>query len=154
MSVELDVDGLVRSLTELGAHLDRETSKAMTAAGAIAAADARTRAPKGPTSQLANSIEGERATGSFTNGDLRGGFVAAAPHALYVEEPTRAHEIKPRHRRFLRIPQAGGFMFRRRVWHPGTAAQPFMGPAIDATAFDVDAEFQAAIDIAIHKAGF
>jgi HK97 gp10 family phage protein len=83
-------------------------------------------------------------------------FGAAKRYARYVEEGTRPHEIRPvraRALRFVVTPRSqaitrrgrmvtvfryrGRFtrrgpraVFARRVWHPGTWARPFIGPAV------------------------
>lgn len=55
-----------------------------------------------------------------------------APYTIYVEFPTRAHEIKARPGGLLvwTDPASGARFAARSVWHPGTAAQPFMRPAL------------------------
>ena len=67
--------------------------------------------------------------------------IASADYAAYVEQGTRAHEIRPKARKALRwaasagdarltgTPRKGGRVrFAKRVQHPGTKAQPFMLP--------------------------
>ena len=54
---------------------------------------------------------------------------ATAPHAVFVEDDTRPHEIRPRRAKMLRWEQGGEVRFARVVRHPGTRAKPFMGPA-------------------------
>jgi hypothetical protein len=54
---------------------------------------------------------------------------ATAPHAVFVEDDTRPHEIRPRNARMLRWEQGGEVRFARVVQHPGTRGKPFMGPA-------------------------
>jgi len=81
-------------------------------------------------------------------------ITAPTEYARYVEEGTNAHWIRPKaafgSRGPLRAGQSrrkandfgvgrgsflrwygpgGGIYFAREVWHPGTVAQPFMGPA-------------------------
>ncbi len=69
-------------------------------------------------------------------------------YAQYVEEGTKPHEIKPRIKRILHWQTAGprgkkirglsrnvqgpmGYeVFKNRVWHPGTKAQPYIAPQI------------------------
>ena len=154
IDVEIDADGLDEALDEYPLELDRQMTRAMRNAGALVAAKARTLAPRGPTSHLSNSIQGTEPTGSFVRGTLTGGAVAIAAYAEYVEAGTRPHEIRPRHRRSLRFPSsAGGFAFRRRVLHPGTRAQPFMEPALEAVADAIVDELQAAADLAAARVG-
>ena len=62
---------------------------------------------------------------------------ATAPHAIFVEYPTRPHVILPRRpggvlRFSVGIAPAVGLgrvIFTKRVFHPGTRAQPFLRPA-------------------------
>lgn len=48
-----------------------------------------------------------------------------------VEYGTQPHIIRARPGGVLAFPGAGGTVFAREVHHPGTAPQPFMGPAFD-----------------------
>lgn len=154
IALDLDVDGLTEAVAKLSRELEAEGRKVMTRAGAMAAAKARELAPVGETAALRNSIQGEPAKGSFAAGTLEGSIVALAPYASHVEAGTRPHEIRPKHRRFLRIPVQGGFLFRRRVMHPGTRPQPYLAPAVELVMDDVSAEFEAAMEIALIRAGF
>jgi HK97 gp10 family phage protein len=69
-------------------------------------------------------------------------------YAKYVEEGTKPHAIRPRVKKWLywqsqgprgqKIPSAPGIIgpkgfetFRKEVWHPGTKAQPFIGPTVE-----------------------
>lgn len=154
IDVEIDADDLGDALDEYAIELDRQMTRAMRNAGALLAAKARTLAPRGPTSHLSGSIQGLEPTGSFVRDSLTGGAVAIAAYAEYVEAGTRPHEIRPRHRRSLRFPsRGGGFAFARRVLHPGTRAQPFMEPALDAVADAIVDELQAAADLAAARVG-
>lgn len=55
-----------------------------------------------------------------------------APYTLWVEYSTRAHEIKARPGGLLvwTDPISGAKFSAKRVWHPGTTAQPFLRPAL------------------------
>lgn len=150
---EIDADDLAEALDAYALDLERQMTRAMRNGGAMLAAEARARAPRGPTSHLAGSIQGIEPTGSFLAGTLSGGAVAIAAYAEYVESGTDPHEIRPRYRSALRWPALGGFRFARRVHHPGTRAQPFMEPALDAVADRIVAEMQAAADLAAARAG-
>lgn len=64
---------------------------------------------------------------------------------LFIENGTRAHEIRPRRARILRWPANAGdrrlsgsarsgttdFIYARRVRHPGTSADPFLVPGAE-----------------------
>jgi hypothetical protein len=47
---------------------------------------------------------------------------AKAPHAVFIQEGTKPHMIRPVHRKAL----AWDGMVRKKVWHPGTQANPFL----------------------------
>lgn len=54
-------------------------------------------------------------------------------YALFVHEGTRAHQIRPRHKRFLRFPSTrtrGGFAFARVVRIPARRGVPFLRDAL------------------------
>ncbi len=55
-------------------------------------------------------------------GDVTGVVVADA-RWIYNDLGTKAHEILPKRRKFLKFTVGGGPVFARRVWHPGTKAQ-------------------------------
>jgi hypothetical protein len=54
------------------------------------------------------------------------------PAALYVVLPTRPHEIRPKRARALRfVPTGGrGFVFAKKVNHPGYRGDPFLQQAL------------------------
>lgn len=68
---------------------------------------------------------------------------ARANYAAYVEFGTKAHDIKPRTKKVLAWPAAGGarlsgspkrgakMIFARKVHHPGTKPQPFLVPGAE-----------------------
>lgn len=70
-----------------------------------------------------------------------GAEVHAGGAAVYLEEGTRAHDIRPRKAKVLAFapngtgrlsgaPRKGGpVIFAKKVHHPGTKAYPFLGPA-------------------------
>lgn len=55
-----------------------------------------------------------------------------------VEHGTQPHVIRPRDAGALRFVAGGGVVFAGEVHHPGTAPQPFMGPAFDRQAPGLD----------------
>lgn len=57
-----------------------------------------------------------------------------APHALFVHWGTKAHEIRPRRKKVLRWVGPNGFVFARRVWHPGYKGDPYLIRARSAVA--------------------
>lgn len=62
---------------------------------------------------------------------LRLRIFATAPHARWVHDGTRPHEIRPRHARALRFRTGGRVVFAQRVWHPGTRGTKFLAKAVE-----------------------
>lgn len=69
--------------------------------------------------------------------------VARAAYAAAVEYGTRPHTILPRSRKVLKFNVGGREVFARKVNHPGTRPQPFMGPG--AAAAQIGRHVRAAI---------
>lgn len=151
---EFEIDDVAEGLALLESELEANVRAALVVGQNLVAARARELCPQGPTSLLRNSIQPLPLTGNFLGGSLEAPVEAGAPYALPVEEGSRPHVIEPRHRRALRWPVEGGFRFARRVHHPGTAAQPFMEPALRAVEDDVTAELEAAVELSLVRAGF
>jgi hypothetical protein len=80
------------------------------------------------TGVLQDSIHGLAPTN--TSNGAEGILAALAPYASYLEEGTKAHEIKARRAPFLHWEDEEGHHYAKRVWHPGTQASPFIGPAV------------------------
>lgn len=59
-----------------------------------------------------------------------------ANYVMIEEEGSRPHLIRARRRKALRIPVAGGVIFRRQVWHPGTVGTHFMTRSLPLAAAD------------------
>lgn len=153
MEIDFDVAGLVEGLEMLESEIDAATTQAMRTSVELVAATARELAPK-KTSELTESIQALPVTGSFSAGTLEGEVAAGAAHALPQEEGARPHDIRPKFRRSLRFPVEGGYGFAKVVKHPGNKPQPFMAPALERNASDIAAEFGAAIELALRRAGF
>ena len=78
---------------------------------------------------------------------------ANASYALFVDQPTKAHEIKARRAPFLVFfwgpPKGpGATIFARKVWHPGTRGALFT----DMTAKHMVGRFQVSAQVAIDAA--
>lgn len=74
-----------------------------------------------------------------------------AKYGPFVHEGTPAHVINPRFKKVLRfVPRGGnGFVFARRVFHPGTKSDPFLYDAINRKRGDVYATFAKATNMAL-----
>lgn len=66
-----------------------------------------------------------------------------APHAIFVHWPTKPHLIKPRKKKVLRWPAAGGFRFAKVVHHPGYKGDPWMVRAAAMAPLTFDRHVQA-----------
>ncbi|NUS58673.1 MAG: hypothetical protein HOV66_28050 [Streptomycetaceae bacterium] len=75
------------------------------------------------------NLEGSISTD--VDGDGLGGVVGpTADYGAYVEYGTEPHVIRA-HGGYLKFTIGGRTVFVRQVNHPGTAPQPYMGPAFD-----------------------
>lgn len=73
-----------------------------------------------------------------TGGRAVGHDPSRAPHAMFVIFGTRPHVIKPNKKKALRWVGPGGFVFAKKVNHPGYRGDDYMGRAKD----DAIAQFQ------------
>lgn len=75
---------------------------------------------------------------------------AKAPYALFVDQPTKPHDIVARRAKLLRFfwPKIGGWFVGKKVRHPGTDGAHFT----DAAAFVFGARTPAAVESAIASA--
>ncbi len=62
-------------------------------------------------------------------------------YAPFVEYGTKAHDILPRRAKALSIPASDGFIFVRRVKHPGSKPYPFMFLNLEARVEGATQEF-------------
>jgi HK97 gp10 family phage protein len=154
MDIDLDAEDFAQGLERLISELDTNVERALRGGLEVVAATAKELAPKGATSQLANSIAVGDVSGSFVEGTLAGEVFAGAPHALPVEEGARPHVIKARFRRALAWPIEGGFAFAKAVNHPGNRPQPFLRPALERHEADIEDEIAAAVELSLERAGF
>lgn len=156
MEIKLDVRGLTASLGRLMDEMDRTFEGAMAESMDIVAQEAAIRAPL-VTGELVLSINAAPVTGSLSAGTLTGIVAASAPQALWVEEGTKAHVIRPRKKKALRWASNGtgaeGWRFAKKVNHPGTKAKPFLKPALASKREAIESKFEAATRLAIRRAG-
>lgn len=104
----------------------QQASRVMGGLGRSIVRNARGRVPV-RSGELRDSIG---STLSTTSSAVRLEVFATAPHARFVHEGTRPHEIRPRHARALRFQIGGRVIFAQRVRHPGTRAVPFLAAAV------------------------
>lgn len=66
--------------------------------------------------------------------------------AVFQHEGTKAHLIVPRSKKVLRFAINKGFVFSKRVRHPGIKADHFLYTAADVMQPTIEARFKAALD--------
>ncbi len=154
--MDKDFAALQRMFQQLPAALEQGVSIAIRMAADEAANTARTHHDYTDRSGvLTNSIDSDGPTGSMSGNDLVATVSAGAPYALYVEGGTKPHKIKPRDRKALRFPVAGGFAFAGEVDHPGTKATLFLEHAVEQVAPRLENTLLPdAVELAFIRAGF
>ena len=69
-----------------------------------------------------------------------------APYAAYVHEGTSPHDIFPTKRKCLRWAGPNGFIFAKRVHHPGTKPDQFLYEALNSSRQEIQAIFDRHIE--------
>lgn len=99
-------------------------------------------ARKGATSARRKHVHKRRTGAATSSSNLYGtvvmysrtsaqaAIINKAPHARFIEYPTRPHIIRARRAKALRFWIGRRLFFRKWVKHPGTPAMPFMRPAL------------------------
>lgn len=104
---------------------------------------------------LSNSIDSDGTSGEVGSNNLSATISAGASYAVIIEKGSVPHVIEPRFKKMLRFPVEGGFVFRRRVQHPGTKAMPFIEPAAEYARGQLENELLPdAVELAFVKVGF
>jgi hypothetical protein len=73
-------------------------------------------------------------------------IIAQADYAKYVEFGTKPHTILPKRRKALKIPTPEGYIFRKKVSHPGSKPYPFFFANLQDRARKVAVEFMKALE--------
>jgi len=73
-------------------------------------------------------------------------IIAQADYAKYVEFGTKPHAILPKRRKALKIPTPEGYIFRKKVSHPGSKPYPFFFANLQDRAKKVALEFMKALE--------
>lgn len=128
-SIDIDLSDLDRSWRdEAMPILDEGIATAVFAAVDEGAEEARrTHRYQNRTGTLERETKGIH--GVSTHGAAEGEIVADTPYASYVDGGTEPHEIVPRNAQALRWEDGEGAHFAKRVQHPGTQPDGFMGRA-------------------------
>ena len=73
-------------------------------------------------------------------------IIAQADYAKFVEFGTKPHAILPKRRKALKIPTPEGYIFRKKVSHPGSKSYPFFFANLQDRAQRVAIEFMRALE--------
>ncbi len=155
LHIEVDVEAVVKAVDRARDNLARNVPLALQLSADLVAGQAKTVHDYTDRSgMLTNSIAPDMVEGTFEGGNLSVVVAAGAAYGLFVEKGTRPHTIKPRYRRMLRWPAEGGFVFARKVRHPGTEPRHFLANALEAKVRDIDEAMQDATMLSFAQAGF
>ena len=154
LTADFEIDDLLDALDAVDDELGRVLPQALQQAGDRAAAYAKTTHDYvDRSSELTNSIAADHVIGSWAADTLAIEVAAGAPHAAAIEFGAKAHFIRAKHRKALRIPVEGGFRFAKVVSHPGNKPFRYLSNALEATMPDTEEEMAAAVDLAFLRAG-
>ncbi len=129
-----------RAHEEILRKTDVAISRALDVGGSRIVSRARATAPR-RTGVLANANE-FRVVKTARGHLLR--IQNTAPHAKFVEEGTKPHEITPKNAQALRFEIGGLTVFAKRVMHPGTRPTFFLRSSVQSS--------QATITVALQRA--
>jgi len=73
-------------------------------------------------------------------------IISQADYARFVEFGTKPHVILPKRRKALKIPTPEGYIFRKKVSHPGSKPYPFFFANLQDRAKKVAIEFMKALE--------
>lgn len=149
MRIEVDTSAFEADIKSLLADIGSDGFEAFRKAASDAAESTTEHNYKNRTGHLTDSRE----TLCFRTGTLgwQGKIEWRAKYAKFVDEPTKAHAIVAKKAKFLRFYVGGEPVFRKRVWHPGTAGSRFSNMAALTFAFEAPGKIQAGVDTAISK---
>ncbi len=155
LKIELDVDGIVDAFKKAEKRLTVNIPVGLKLSADLVAAEAKEHHDyEDRTGVLTNSIMADEVEGTFEEGNLQVVVSAGAPYALFVEEGTRPHKIRPRFRKALRFPIEGGFAFAQEVNHPGTEPTEFLANAGLAKIPQMEQVIEDAAALSFLQAGF
>jgi HK97 gp10 family phage protein len=139
------LDELKRDIQKGGSELKKEVKWAMSNSVNVVKNSAQVAAPY-KTGTLRRSIYTDIQDSGFKG--IVGQDSNMASYGIGVEYGTRPHTIEPVNKRALYW--KGALYPVRRVNHPGTAAHPFMQPALDDNIDNIKAYFDKAILNIVH----
>lgn len=141
------LDKLVDGLNKSPETVISELNKAVTRSVALLQNQTIKEAPvnkQGMGGNLRQSVK------SRMTSRISGAVDVNAKYAIFVEEGTAPHDIRPKNKKGLANIRTGQF-FGKLVHHPGTKANPFLQRAMDIVTPRIKDLFQQAIDNALKK---
>lgn len=96
------------------------------------------------TGEAERSIE--KTDARKVQGSIQGDVGATRKVTIYLHQGTRPHNIVPRRKLALRWASGNGFVFARRVHHPGTQPDPFIFDAFDHEEARIVSRLEHALD--------
>ncbi len=152
---DLDVSELPKAFKEAEKNLAKNVTLALELGATIVANEAKQNHDyTDRKNHLTASIMPDDVQGSFESGDMSITVTAGEPYALFVEEDTKPHIIRPKHRKVLRWATGGGFAFAKEVHHPGTTGTHFLQNALDSKIKQVTEIIEDATALSFEQAGF
>ena len=154
VDVSLDVEDIVGAIGVVREKMAEHIPAALAMGADLVAAEAkRTHEYQDQTSLLTNSIMSDGVHGALFGGSLEAVVSAGAPYAPSIEFGAKAHVIKAKHRKALRWPIEGGFMFAGKVNHPGNREYAFLGNALDVEFPGIVENVEDAVEASFAEAG-
>lgn len=141
-----DPTDLADKIEELEAALEKHLKEAMVSAMRRVEATAKDRVPV-DSGTLRASIAHE--IRKISSNVLRGHIGSSVNYAADVEFGTDAHTITADSAEALHWTDGGEDVFAKSVSHPGTPAQPYLGPAIEENIDEIEELLIAAIETAV-----
>ena len=155
LKFELDVEGIVAAFKKAEKRLGENIPVALSLGANLVVNQAKeVHDYQDRDGELTKSIMADEVEGTFEQGNLQVVVSAGAPYALFVEEGTRPHKIRPRFKKALRWPIEGGFAFAQEVNHPGTDATNFLANAGEAKLPAMAEVIEDAATLSFLQAGF
>lgn len=152
MQYEFDLEGVDEFIDALGASpavVYAANLDAMRKSVFLVEAEAKALVPR-RTGRLFSSIQGDVAAGD----EIQGTVGTNVEYAPFVEFGTGPHDIAPVHALALHFEIGGRSVFAARVHHPGTKAEPYLGPALERSKPSIIGFFRdAAQKVIDHLAG-
>ena len=148
-SYEVHIEGVDEVVARIGivsSRLNTSVASALNAGAKIVETSAKSKV-KVKTGRLKDSIH----TIPASPENLEAQVVADTNYASYIEKGTAPHVIVATNAAVLHFQLDGDDAFAASVQHPGSAAAPFMEPALDENTEDIKASVMLALQMELLK---